>query len=103
VSVEGIQRNRRRGLRLLLAVVVMLVASAWTLDRLFPMRLPSDNSLFARVVTDDQGRPLRAFPDDHGVWRYPIALDQVSPLYIQALLTYEDRAFWYHPGSIRWP
>ncbi len=62
------------------------------------MRLPSDAALFARVVTDSDGRPLRAFPDSKGVWRYPINLDEVSPLYIEALLNYEDRTFWYHPG-----
>ena len=68
------------------------------LDRLFPLHLPSDAELFARVVTDSDGRPLRAFPDANGVWRYPIQLEEVSPLYLEALINYEDRAFWYHPG-----
>ena len=78
---------------------MMLVAlSFWILDKLFPLQLPSAGQLFAHVVTDSDGRPLRAFPDDKGVWRYAISVDQVSPLYIEALLNYEDRAFWYHPG-----
>ena len=59
---------------------VCLLVLALCLDRLFPLRLPADAELFARVVTDSSGRPLRAFPDGHGVWRYPIALDEVSPL-----------------------
>lgn len=68
------------------------------LDRIFPLHLPQQDTLYARVVVDREGRPLRAFPDAEGVWRYQVALDEVSPLYLQALLTYEDRRFWHHPG-----
>ncbi|NQZ12406.1 MAG: penicillin-binding protein 1C, partial [Algicola sp.] len=46
----------------------------------------------------ESGRPLRAFADNNGVWRYQVALNEVSPLYIEALLNYEDRWFWSHPG-----
>ncbi len=53
---------------------------------------------FAQVVVDENNRPLRTFADSKGIWRYPITLEQVSPLYIEALLNYEDRWFWYHPG-----
>lgn len=90
-------RGRRR-LKIGAITVALVCALLWSLDRLFPVRLPSDAELFARVVTDSDGRPLRAFPDGNGVWRYPITLDEVSPLYIEALINYEDRAFWYHPG-----
>ena len=44
------------------------------------------------------GIPLRAFADDNGIWRYPVTPKQVSPLYLDALLNYEDRWFWRHPG-----
>lgn len=67
-----------------------------TLDRLFPP--PPLDPAYARVVLDMQGRPLRAFADTSGVWRYPVTLAQVSPRYIEALLGYEDRHFWRHPG-----
>ncbi|MGY4106540.1 penicillin-binding protein 1C [Aeromonas encheleia] len=67
-----------------------------TLDRLFPP--PPLDPAYARVVLDMQGRPLRAFADTSGVWRYPVTLAQVSPRYIEALLGYEDRHFWQHPG-----
>lgn len=75
-----------------LAFVVLL------LDRLFPPPLPEFDADFATVVTARDGRPLRAFPDRNGVWRLPVDVDQVSPLYVEALLTYEDRWFWQHPG-----
>lgn len=77
----------------LLAVVVLAVV----LDRLFPLPLPDSSDASVLVVARD-GTPLRAFPDREGIWRYPVTPEQVSPLYIQALLTYEDRWFWRHPG-----
>jgi penicillin-binding protein 1C len=32
------------------------------------------------------------------VWRHPISLEEVSPLYLDALVRYEDRAYYWHPG-----
>lgn len=93
-------RRLRQSRRVRWALLTVLVGCAlvWSLDRLFPLHLPSQHDLFARVVTDSEGRPLRAFPDSNGVWRYPITLEEVSPLYLEALINYEDRAFWIHPG-----
>ncbi|HEY5971103.1 MAG TPA: penicillin-binding protein 1C, partial [Pseudoxanthomonas sp.] len=34
--------------------------------------------------------------------RYPATPESVSPLYLQALLNYEDRWFWKHPGINPW-
>ena len=50
------------------------------------------------IVIARDGTPLRAFASENGVWRYPVTLDEVSPLYLEALLGYEDRWFWRHPG-----
>lgn len=72
--------------------VVALLLSLLALDRLFPP--PLLDPAYARVVLDMKGRPLRAFADTSGVWRYPVTLEQVSPRYIEALLGYEDRYFW---------
>ncbi|PTN36912.1 penicillin-binding protein 1C [Desulfonatronum sp. SC1] len=69
------------------------------LDAALPLRLPEEQGRdFAQLVADAQGRPLRAFPDADGVWRYPVAPEDVSPLYLTALLAYEDRWFFHHPG-----
>ena len=78
-------------------LLLCLLVLAVVLDRLFPLPLP-DGSRGSTVVLARDGTPLRAFPDRDGVWRYPVAVEDVSPLYIQALLTYEDRWFWRHPG-----
>ena len=50
------------------------------------------------LVVARDGTPLRAFADHEGIWRYPVKPEDVSPLYLQALLNYEDRWFWRHPG-----
>ena len=76
---------------------VALLASLLLLDLLFPLPLPTRRDASVLVVARD-GSPLRAFADADGVWRYPTAPEQVSPLYLQALLGYEDRWFWRHPG-----
>jgi penicillin-binding protein 1C len=44
------------------------------------------------------GTPLRAFAGHDHIWRYPVSLNEVSPLYLDALVTYEDRMFRWHPG-----
>ncbi|RYZ69663.1 MAG: penicillin-binding protein 1C, partial [Lysobacteraceae bacterium] len=80
---------------------VALLVTLLVLDFAFPPPLPRDRDTSTLVVARD-GTPLRAFADRQGVWRYPADLDQVSPLYLQALLDYEDRWFWKHPGINPW-
>lgn len=89
-------KRRRVVLRALLAAQLLLVA-AMLADLAFPVPLPDARDRGA-VVTAADGTPLRAFADDAGIWRYPVEMEQVSPLYLQALLNYEDRWFWRHPG-----
>ncbi len=79
----------------LVALVVAIVAML--LDLAFPLPLPRQQGAGAIVLSRD-GTPLRAFADRGGIWRYPVATTQVSPLYLQALLNYEDRQFWRHRG-----
>jgi len=66
------------------------------LDHLFPFDIPGGP--VSSVITDRHQVPLRAFAGKNGVWRYPAGPGQVSLLYLQALLAYEDRWFYYHPG-----
>lgn len=65
-------------------------------DRLWPLPLQEVNP--ARVVVDEQGTPLWRFADSDGIWRYPVTIEEVSPRYLEALIQYEDRWFWDHPG-----
>ncbi len=81
------------------AVAVLL--SLLVMDFVFPLPLPSQRDTSTLVVARD-GTPLRAFADAEGVWRYPATPQSVSPLYLQALLNYEDRWFRRHPGINPW-
>ncbi len=76
--------------------LVLLPVLLWSADRLFPLPLPEDD--LARVVLAEDGTPLWRFADHDGVWRYPVSPAEVSPYYLEALLTYEDRWFYRHPG-----
>ena len=76
--------------------MLLLCGALWLADVVFPLPLPKDD--MARVVLAQDGTPLWRFADHNGVWRYPIRIEQVSPYYIEALLGYEDRWFYQHPG-----
>lgn len=93
---NGRQPQKRRGLLALLATMLLAIA-AMLLDLAFPLPLPRRSDAGAVVLARD-GTPLRAFADRGGIWHYPVTLEQVSPLYLQALLNYEDRWFWRHGG-----
>ena len=84
---------------IVLFVFLIIVIPAFCLiglDRIYPPN--SKGKTWSTVITAKDGTPLRAFADKNGVWRYPVNLTDVSPLYLQALMTYEDRWFYYHPG-----
>nr|WP_064560298.1 peptidoglycan glycosyltransferase PbpC [Buttiauxella brennerae] len=87
-------RLRRR--YLLVVLPLMLCLGIWLADRLWPLPLSQANP--ARVVVAADGTPLWRFADENGIWRYPVTLSDVSPLYLEALINYEDRWFWDHPG-----
>ena len=88
--------RKRRCLRWAGLVLLLFCGLLWLADVLDPLPLPKDD--MARVVLAQDGTPLWRFADHNGVWRYPIRIDQVSPYYLEALLGYEDRWFYQHPG-----
>lgn len=96
LSLVRARTRRARLLRAVLAAGVLVLALPWLADRLWPLPMPADD--LARVVLAEDGTPLWRFADADGVWRYPVRREQVSPLYLQALLAYEDRWFYSHPG-----
>jgi len=88
--------RRRRGRRILWSIAAALLV-LFALDRSFPPPTP-DRSRQAVVVLARDHTPLRAFPDRTQVWRHPIGIADASPRYLEALIAYEDRQFWIHPG-----
>jgi penicillin-binding protein 1C len=98
----NVSRPRLRRLKPIIRwTAVALLVALLVLDFAFPPPLPKSRDTSTLVVARD-GTPLRAFADRDGVWRYPVSSEGVSPLYLQALLTYEDRWFWKHPGINPW-
>lgn len=97
-AASGAARARRWRRRIVLATGVSLALAALlcALDRLYP--LPRIDTGGATVVVAADGAPLRNYPSRDGVWRYPVKREQVSPYYLDTLLTYEDRWFYWHPG-----
>lgn len=87
---------RRRWAVLLLALAAP-AGALLLLDRLYPLRLPAGQASGSVVVAAD-GRPLRAFAGPDGVWRYPADPETVSRHYLEVLIAYEDRRFWWHGG-----
>ena len=75
---------------------VLLVAIFAIWDRADP--LPPVYADGATVVVGADGAPLRNYPSRDGIWRYPVEPAQVAGLYLDTLLTYEDRWFRWHPG-----
>src|SRR2546425_12578875 len=88
----------RRNLRKLGVSLAILLLTLEALDRCFPLPTPGRDSPYAMVVVARDGTPLRAFPGDDHVWRHPVLLSDVSPLYADALISYEDKWFRWHPG-----
>ncbi|MEI8593829.1 penicillin-binding protein 1C [Photobacterium sp. Hal280] len=72
-------------------LAVCVLNKVWPLPTLYP-----DGP--ATVVVSKDGEILRSFGDRQGVHRYNVTLGDVDPFYIQALLNYEDRWFYWHPG-----
>lgn len=95
-AARGLRRRHPRLMRATLVTALAALGLA-VLDAIFPPPLP-DETDGSTVVHAVDGRPLRAFAGRDGVWRTPISVDDVSPLYLDALLAYEDRWFWRHPG-----
>lgn len=88
-----LKRRPRWQWGVLLAVLVLA-----GLDHAFPPPVPGRDAPNALLIVARDGTPLRAFPDRDHVWRHPVALADVSPLYLEALERYEDRWFRWHPG-----
>ncbi len=86
-------------LRLTLAAALALLLFA---DQIFPPPLPGGAAPQAQIVLARDGTPLRAFPDRAHIWRHPVRLEEVSPRYVEALIAFEDRSFWWHPGVNPW-
>jgi penicillin-binding protein 1C len=77
--------------------VVALLATALTLDWLFPPNL-SRLATTGTEVLDREGRTVALFPAPGGIWRFRTLAEDVAPALLDTLVRTEDRQFWRHPG-----
>jgi penicillin-binding protein 1C len=98
-SQAGMGPWRRAGIGLAALMLLTSLAALMLdrLDRAFPPPLKQAADV-SRQVVDRNGRLLRAYTTEGGVWRLPVSLDDVDPDYIEMLIAYEDRRFRTHPG-----
>ena len=92
-SIRMSPQALRRIASVLLGFGVLILVANWA----FPPPLEKGRALSA-MVTDQNGVPLRAFPTEKGGWRFQAKLDEIDPLFIEALLKIEDKRFYSHFG-----
>ncbi len=97
MGVSPTSRRLRVALACACALLLVLAASAAVLDRLFPPDLSRLRDLSV-LVTDKDGKLLRAFPAADGNWRLPVTAEAVDPRFRRMLLAYEDKRFYRHFG-----
>ncbi|HEY0986770.1 MAG TPA: transglycosylase domain-containing protein, partial [Kofleriaceae bacterium] len=60
--------------------------------------LPARRSDWSVAVEYRDGRPAYVFLSRDDKWRLPVALDDVDPSFVAALVALEDQRFWRHDG-----
>lgn len=86
--------RRRRALLITFgSLAAVFLAALWSIP-LPPLHKPS-----SLVVEAKNGAVLRAFASNDGAfWRMPLAREAPPPALLDAVLTFEDRRFRWHPG-----
>jgi len=90
-------RGWRLWVILIAATLLITAATLFLLDRAFPPNL-SRLAQSGSEIVDRNGRTLALLPAPGGVWRFRTSADDVSPEFLDLLLTVEDRHFYQHPG-----
>ena len=84
--------------RRLIFGMIALFGAIIAADALFPPPLERAGEISA-LVTDRDGRPLRAFATPEGRWRFEARLEDTDPEFLTALLRVEDKRFYQHRGT----
>ncbi len=85
-------------LKRLAILIAVSLAAIFVLDKIFPPPIERGR-IVSVMVSDRDDRPLRAFPLSNGTWRFAANLDEIDPVFIEALLEVEDKRFWSHGGT----
>ena len=79
-------------------LLAVSLTAIFVLDKLFPPPIERGRAV-SIMVSDRDDRPLRAIPLNNGTWRFAADLDEIDPVFIEALLEVEDKRFWHHGGT----
>lgn len=90
---------RRHALLLLVAGLFALGAARDAVDRwIAATDLPVMLVETGAELRDRDGRLLRAYTVEDGIWRLEASVDEVDPRYLEMLIAYEDKRFRRHAG-----
>lgn len=78
------------------AIAISIIVAFGLFNHFNPLTIPKIEP--STVVVDRNGQVLRQFSDHNGVFRHWVELEDINPLYINALINYEDRYFYQHFG-----
>ncbi|MEM9199054.1 MAG: penicillin-binding protein 1C [Pseudomonadota bacterium] len=82
-----------------LSLAALLIAALTAGDRWIARTvLPALTPTASPVMLDRDGRLMRAWAVEDGIWRLPVTASDVDPDYIARLIAYEDKRFWRHAG-----
>ncbi len=91
-------KNGKKG-RYLIAFLLTPICLFAILHFCFPLPKEKLQLSPSTVVLDRSGEWLRAFTSEDDMWRFPeTSLEEISPLFQTAMLTYEDKWFYHHWG-----
>lgn len=85
----------RRRYKIVLLVILIILCGVWGLVRLPNPLFPAG---YSTVVLDEEDRFLRVFLNENEQWALPPVDDAIPHKLKQAVIYFEDKRFYYHPG-----
>ncbi|HEX3760436.1 MAG TPA: transglycosylase domain-containing protein, partial [Kofleriaceae bacterium] len=85
----------------LVAITAINAALLATLALAFAVPLPERgerSDRWSAAIEYRDGTPAYVFLSSDDKWRLPVALDEVDPAFVAALVALEDKRFWHHAG-----
>ena len=87
-----------RGALVAVTAVNLVLAAILALAFALPLPLPVRDADRSVAVEYRDGRPAYVFLSRDDKWRLPVALDELDPSFVAALVALEDKRFWHHDG-----
>ena len=76
---------------------MLFLSLCFGLDRVYPPNLKRYKDISPLVLAED-GRILRAFTVEDGLWRLPVSYSDIAPNFFTQLIAFEDKRYWTHGG-----